>query len=241
MNDRLDPDDAGEVLRRASELASTPQDEGGYDRAALAEAAQEVGIERRAVERALAEHDAGLLRRPAARGGLLGPGRVEVARTLALSTAAARGVVDDWLRRQLLERVERAGAQEEWRPRDDLGAKLRRKVDARTQRRVRLKNIDAIRVTVVDAGEGAALVRIEAVFDAMRRGLLTGVVAVPTAVTPVLGVAATVLTGEPTFLVGSIPLAAGLGGLGAYTGRKTLSDEREAARLAITAFLDDVR
>jgi len=245
VGDQLDPGAADEVLRRAAEISASgatgPGLPGpGYDRRSLTEAASEVGIERRAVELALAEHDAGLLRSDPSRGGLLGPSRVVEARVVGCDPDTTRAQVVHWLRGQLLHREERRGAAEVWRPRADLGAKVRRKVDARMAQRVRLSDVDAVEVTTSDAGGDRTLVRLEAVFDDMRRGLRTGVVIVPTAVTPVLGVAASVLTGEPSLLAGSLPLAGALGALGTYAGRRSLGDQREHARRALRRVLDDL-
>jgi len=242
VGEQLDPGAADEVLRRAAEISASGDGSGlpgtGYDRRSLTEAASEVGIERHAVELALAEHDAGLLHVDHRRGGLLGPSRVVEARVVGCDPATARAQTIHWLRGQLLARDEKRGTAEVWRPREDLGAKLRRKVDARTAKRVRLTDVDAIELSAAVAGDGRTLVRLEAVFDDMRRGLRTGVVVVPTAVTPVLGVAAAVLTQEPLVLTGSLPLAGALGALGTYAGRRSLADQREHARRALRGFLD---
>jgi len=245
VTERLDARAADEVLRRAAELSvgggGGPEvPGGGYDRASLAAAASEVGIAPHAVELALAEHDAGLLRAEDRRGGLLGPSRVVEAQVVGCDLDAGRAQVVHWLRSQLLARDEKRGAAEVWRPRADLGAKIRRKVDARMAKRVRVSEVDAVEVTTSAAGDGRTLVRLEAVFDDMRRGLRTGVVVVPTAVTPVLGVAATVVTGEPMLLAASLPVAGALGALGTYAARRSLADQREHARRALRRFLDDL-
>src|SRR5690606_12903771 len=119
----LDPLAADEVLRRAAEISAQGRPvpaHGGYDRRALTEAASEVGIERRAVELALAEHDAGILARIDTGGGLLGPSRVLETRVVPRPVAESSGHVTHWLRSQLLHREERQGTAEVWRPRDDL-------------------------------------------------------------------------------------------------------------------------
>lgn len=237
----LDPGAAAEVLRRAAELSAPDSPAGelaGYDRRSLTEAASEVGIERRAVELALAEHDAGLLHVEPGRRGLLGTSRVAQTRVVPGSVAAVREQVERWLASQLLEREERQGSASVWRPRADLGAKVRRKVDAKVNRKIRLADVDAVELSVTPCGERAALVRLEVVLDDMRRGLRTGVVVVPTAVTPVLGVAGGLLTGEILFALGALPLAGALGAVGTVAGRRTLSDQREQARRALAAFLD---
>lgn len=243
MSESLEPRAADEVLRRAAELSSagaTGEALRGVDRRSLAEAATEVGIERHAVELALAEHDAGLLRADGGRGGLLGPSRVVEARVVGCEVTDARAQVIHWLRGQLLSRDEKRGSAEVWRPRDDLAAKVRRKIDGRVSRRVRLTDVDAVEVSTAAAGEGRTLVRLEAVFDDMRRGLRTGVVVLPTAVTPVLGGLASVLVGDPLPLLASIPAAGALGATGAYAGRRTLGDRREDARRTLRRFLDDL-
>ncbi len=240
MSNELGPDEANEVLRRAAELGVGGPDAPGLDRRALADAAAEVGIERRAVELALAEHDAGVLGTRESTGGVLGPSRVVETRTVPLPRQQAHDRVVAWLKGQLLVRSERQGNTEIWRPRDDLGAKVRRKVDGRIGKRLRLGELDAVVVSAAAAGGDDSIVRLEAVFDDMRRGLRTGVVIVPTAVTPALGAAAALITGEVAFALGGLPLAGALGTLGAFAGRRTLGDHREQARRALRNLLDDL-
>lgn len=240
-HDRLDPDAAREIIRRASELDGVPGLEAhGVDRAALAAAADEVGISSAALRRAMAEHDAGSLAPVTDRGGLLGPARAQAARVVDVSLASAQSRVDHWLKSQLLERYARNGDEVEWRPRDDLGAKVRRKVDAKINRRVRLGQVDAVFATVVDAGDDRSLVRLVVDLDNTRRGLRTGVVAIPTASGPVLGAAAAAVTGEIFFLIGGVPAGLALGALGVVGGRRTLAGERIEAARAVDRFLDDL-
>lgn len=243
MSEPLEPHAADEVLRRAAELSAcgpVGPAVSGVDRRSLAEAASEVGIEHHAVELALAELDAGLLRPEPQRRRLLGPSRVVESGVVGCELAVARAQVLHWLRGQLLSRDEKRGSAEVWRPRDDLAAKVRRKIDGRVAKRVRLTDVDAIEVSTAEAGAGRTLVRLEAVFDDMRRGLRTGVVLVPTAVTPVLGGLASALVRDPLPLLASLPAAAALGATGAYAGRRTLGDRREEARRALRRFLDEL-
>lgn len=241
MTDRLDPNSAREILRRASELdAAAGSAELGYDREALAEAAAEVGIGRRSLERALAEHDVGALTADARAGRLLGPSRVVVTRTVPLSAPEARERARRWLGGQMLEVSERREREEIWRPRGDLAAKIRRKLDARFTRKVRLGNVDAVRLSAAAAGDGESVLCLEAELDDMRRGLTTGVVVIPAGVTPVLGSAAVLFTGEVAFLLGSLPLGVALGGLGVYGGRRALAHERDDARRTLELFLDEL-
>lgn len=242
MGEQLDPRAADEVLRRAAELsaASFPDlPAPGIDRRSLTEAASEVGIEPRAVELALAEHDTGLLGPDAGRGGVLGPSRVVEARVVELDRDRARAELLRWLRGQLLARDERRGEIELWRPREDLGAKVRRKVDARVGRRVRLAELDAVAVSTAPAGEGRTLIRLEAVFDDLHRGLFAGAVVLPAAVTPALGIVLGVLI-DPWVVLASLPVAGTLGGVGAYAGRHSLADQRERAGRVLRGFLDQL-
>lgn len=242
MGEQLDPGAADEVLRRAAELSAASSPElpaAGFDRRSLAEAASEVGIDRAAIELALAEHDTGLLHAPAGRGGLLGPSRVVETRVVDLEVGHARAQLLRWLRGQLLARDEKRGETELWRPREDLGAKVRRKVDSRFGRRVRLGELDAVEVSTAPAGEGRTLVRLEAVFDDLHRGLFAGAVVLPAAVTPALGIVLGVLI-DPWVAVASLPVAGTLGGVGAYAGRHSLADQRERAGRALRGFLDDL-
>ena len=241
MSEPLGPDDADAVLRRAAELGVPgPDADRGVGRDALAAAASEVGIDAGAVELALAEHDAGILRTRPSRGGLLGASRVVEVRTVPVPRADAHARVVTWFRKQLLIRDERRGDTEVYRPRDDLGAKIRRKVDKRTGRKLRLGELDAVVLSTASVDDDSSVVRLEAVFDSLRSGLRSGVVVLPTVTIPVLGVAAGWLTGEVAFAIGGLPLAGVIGGLGTYTGRKTLEDQRDSARRTLRGVLDDL-
>ena len=235
--DRLDPDAANAVIRRAAELdTGLPDVISGVDRRALELAADEVGISPAAVRQALAEHDAGAIPAPTDRS-ILGPAHAIGTRTVSLSASVARSRVDRWLKSQLLEVQERRGDEVVWCRRSDLLAKVRRKVDPRKQ--VRLGGVDVVCASVV-AVEDGSFVRLDADLTNTRKGLLAGVAAMPTAAGPVLGGAAAVVMSEPLFFLGGFPVGAALGGLGLYAGRRTLTNEREHARRTIELFLDDL-
>ena len=125
-----------------------------------------------------------------------------------------------------------------WCQRGDLAAKVRRKVDL--GKRVRLDGVDSVLACVADTGDGRSLVRLEADLGLTRRGLLTGVAAIPAGAAPVAGALATWVTGDPYWLVGGFPVGAALGGAGLYAGRKTLARERAEALRALQLFLDDL-
>lgn len=237
-NNRLDPSTASEIIRRATELdAGRVDQDQGLDRYALEAAADEVGISPAAVRRALAEHDAGALVEPDDHS-VLGPARTQAVRTLELPAHTARARVDRWLKGQLLEIHARRGEECEWRRRDDLAAKLRRKVDPK--KRVRLGDVDAIIVSAVSAGEDRSVVRICADLTHTRTGLLTGVVALPSAAGPVLGGAAALILTEPLFFFGGIPAGIALGAAGLYAGRRSLATERAEAARVIELFFEEL-
>ena len=237
--DRLDREVASEIIRRAAELDSAdPRDlvGGTIERRALEEAAEEVGISPAAVRLALAEHDAGALVRADDRS-ILGPAHALAVRTVDLPASAAADRVDRWLKGQLLEVTERRGDEVVWCRRQDLVSKLRRKVDL--TKRVRLDQVDEVCASVADVGDGRSIVRLDANLEATRRGLLTGVAAVPgAAATAVVGAALFFV--EPWLAIGGLPAGAGLGSLGVYAGRRTLAKERDEARRVLDLFLDDL-
>ena len=237
---RIDRESASEIIRRAAELdAADPGDDamGRIDRRALEAAAEEVGISPAAVRLAMAEHDAGALVRPDDRS-ILGPARALAVRTVDLPMSVARERVDRWLKGQLLEVKERHGDEVVWCRRQDLAAKLRRKVDP--TRRVRLAQVDAVCASVADVGDGRSIVRLEADLGLTRRGLLTGVAALPSAAGTVIvgGMAAALV--DPLLFVAGLPVGAALGGAGLYAGRRTLARERAEAHRVLDLFLDDL-
>lgn len=240
MGDPLDRDAAAEIIRRASELDAPDvarPDPGQLDRASVEAAAAEVGLSPAAVRRAMAEHDAGALA-VSDGGGLLGADRAVVSRTVSLPPHVARPQIDQWLRSQTFEVHRRDGDGVVWQRRDDFVAKVRRKVDL--TKKVRLADVDQVATSVVPVDGGGSLVRLVADLGNTRRGLLTGVVAVPAASGPVLGVAATVLMSDPVFLAIGIPAGAALGGLGIVGGRRTLRTVRDEAARTMALFLDDL-
>lgn len=235
----LDPDTAGAIIRRATELdLAGGQDDAGVQRHALEAAAGEVGISPASVRQAMAEHDAGALVAADARRSILGPARARGVRTVDLPLAVAQQQVSSWLKAQLLEVHRRSGDELEWRRRDDFRAKLRRKVDL--TKRVRLGNVDAVIASVVDDGNGRSIIRLEANLENTRDGLRIGVVAVPTIAGPALGAAAAVVLGDPLLVVAGVPFGVALGASGVYVARKTLGTDVAEAQRVIDLYLDEL-
>lgn len=236
--DRLDPDTASEIIRRATELdQSRVQEAPGVDRFALESAAGEVGLSPASVRQAMAEYDAGALG-PADPGrSILGAARARSVRTVDLPQNIALARIERWTRSQLLEVHRRSGPQTEWRRRDDLEAKVRRKLSKKSSK---LSNIDALITSVVDDGNGRSIVRLEADLEYTRTGLRSGVVLVPTAAGPVLGAAAALVLSNPALLLAGIPVGLAFGGTGIYVARQTLAAERDEAQRVLDLHLDDL-
>ncbi|MDZ7674178.1 MAG: hypothetical protein U5K30_03795 [Acidimicrobiales bacterium] len=242
LPDRLDPDTAGAIIRRATEIdqarARPGGDGSGIDRTALEEAASEVGLSPASVRQALAEHDAGTLG-PADGGySILGPARTRSVRTVDLPLRQAQEQVTRWLKAQLLEVHRRSGDQIEWRRRDDLKAKMRRRVDP--SKKVRLSGVDAVEASVVDDGKGRSIVRLDADLEHTRTGLWTGVIGVPTAAGPVLGGAAALVLADPVIFVAGFPVGLALGGTGFFLARRTLATELDEAQRVLDLFLEEL-
>ena len=237
--ERVDPEQVQAILRRALDL-DVDGAVGGIDREALTQAAREVGVSPDAVHRALAEHDAGLLPAlTASRKALLGDARGVASATVSLGAEQARARVRAWLKDQVLELHRRDGNATTWTPRNDWTGRVRRKLNPGS--RIRLASaIDSVTETVVAVDEDRALVRLEADFAAMRRGLVTGVVAVPAAAGPIAGLLAAGLTGEVAFALGGLPAGALLGVGGVVGSRRLLSRERDEATRVLQLFLDDL-
>ncbi len=236
--DRLDPDTAGEIIRRATELdQSRTAEEPGVDRFALESAASEVGLSPAAIRQAMAEHDAGALGPADAGRSVLGPARARSVRTVDLPPDLALQRVERWTKTQLLQVHRRKGSEVEWRRRDDLEAKVRRRISKKS---AKLNNIDALITSVVDDGNGRSVVRMEADLEHTRSGLRTGVVIIPTAAGPVLGGAAALVLANPLILVAGIPAGLLLGGTGIYVARQTLASERDEAQRVLDLYLDEL-
>lgn len=239
MNERLDPEQAQQILRRAAELESRHQrEEPGLDRGALEAAAEEVGISPDAVRKAMAEHDAGtLVERPDDRH-VLGPAQARVVRTVAMPITAAQLAVSKWLKSQLLTVHSRRGDEVVWTRRTDMVSKVFRRVDV--TKRVQLGGVDRIVASVVDRGDGRALIRLDADLEFTRKGLVTGVVAIPAVVAPVVAGAAAMVLSEPWIFAAGIPAGAAMGAAGIYAGRKTLAAERDDAQRILELFVADL-
>lgn len=138
------------------------------DEDALVEIGAAVGLSPAAVRQAVAEHRAGALV-PAAvpPATWVGPRLVLVERRLRCDPAGIRRAVERDLERQWFRRVRDQGERSVWVARQDVAARVARRVDFR--HRLVLEGVSAVVVTTVPCHDGDVVVRIEA-DPAERRG-----------------------------------------------------------------------
>ena len=262
MRERFDRDTARRILDRAAELhVGGDLDPAGFDPDTLAAAADEVGIAPEAVYRAVAEHRTGALSEAPRSRNLLGPATVVVSETIDRPAPEVRRALDSWMTKQMLSVARRRGETVTWRRRDDLLAKVRRRVDF--AKRLQLDQVDEVTIAVTavddvsgrddgrdarrrratprsrDAG-GRSIVRVEVNLSNTRRGLWTGAVAFPAIAAPLTAVALGVFVGEPLVIAAGVPAGAALGGGGLWIGRRTLADGRQEAERAVELALGDL-
>jgi hypothetical protein len=237
-DDRLREDEVARVLRRAAELeaASGPAagDE-GLPVAAVEAAAAEVGLSPAAVRQAVAELRTGALDGPVEDPG---PALVVCARVVPGSCEACLDAVDTYLSRQALVRARDRGLEQVWRPREDIVARMQRRLDFAAA--IRLRAVDEVVVRAM-AVEGGTLVRVVARLDpqvARAPGIAGGAGAAVGAVGGgVLGAA----LGEPALVLAGIPVVgAGAGALGWGVGRRVRAGQREKVAESIEGLLDEL-
>jgi hypothetical protein len=186
----LSPQVVQRVLRRAAELEKRPATEAvakteDISEGELSAIAAEVGIAPEALDRALAEHRAGVLATPAPAtltDRLIGPAEVVCTRTVTGAYATIRAAVDEFLTNQLLQVKRNHGDVQVWTTSTDFWSRMRRSFDL--TRRIRLPRAAEIEVAIVALGDSRVLVRLTLRLDEPRRrrtweamgGLIAGVV-----------------------------------------------------------------
>ena len=163
------------VLHRAAELdrETSCQPNTGLDVVALEQVAGEAGISPQSVRRAVAELRAGVLdHRPPRRRTLLGPPALTLCRTVPGPVAAVEQQLSRFLARELFELRRDFGERTVWVPRRGLDARVRRSIDRGVQRRLILREVQQVELTVVDepGSDGErVLVRLEVDVREIRR------------------------------------------------------------------------
>lgn len=172
----FDRDAAERIIRRAVELAEDgPTGSDGISQLALVEAADELGVDRGVVLRAVSEERLGLLReQDVAVDRLVGPPLVVASSLVPGRPEDALELVDTWLRRiGAFRRRRHRGASAEYTRRSDVAASVQRAVRSLTGegdlRRVHLLRVDACAVD-----DDRCLVSLVADLSKERRWALVG-------------------------------------------------------------------
>ncbi|MDQ3979568.1 MAG: hypothetical protein M3314_08460 [Actinomycetota bacterium] len=175
MTGDLSQEEIALVLRRAAELDrdASCQPGTGLDAVALEQIALEAGITPQSVRRALAELRAGVLDQPPApRRAWLGPPTLTVCRTLPGPAALVEQQLHRFLARELFELRRDLGERTVWVARRGLDARVRRTIDRGVQRRLILREVQHVELSVIAEPGGEderVLVRMEIDVRAMRR------------------------------------------------------------------------
>lgn len=232
--ERLTDDEVARVLRRASELdpAASVGDGDGMPVAAVEAAAAEVGLSPAAVRQAVAELRTGALDdhdEP-----------VVCARVLPGACPACLDAVGRWLQGQCMVRARDRGVEQVWRPREDVLARVQRRLDLAAA--IRLAGVDEVVVRAVEV-EGGTLVRVTARLER------------PLAMAPTVGAGAGAVLGvggagflgllnvDPAVLgavAAGVPAGAVLGFAGWRIGRNVLGNRRRRVAEAVDGVLDEL-
>lgn len=232
--ERLTDDEVARVLRRASELepGATAGEGEGLPVTAVEAAAAEVGLSPAAVRQAVAELRTGALDEH--------DDPVVCARVLPGACPECLDSVARWLQGQCMVRARDRGLEQVWRPREDMLARLQRRLDFAAA--IRLAGVDEVVVRAVEV-EGGTLVRISARLER------------PLAMAPTMGAGAGAVVGaggagflgllnvDPA-LVGAVaagvPAGAVAGFIGWRLGRNLLGNRRARVAEAIDGVLDEL-
>lgn len=233
-SERIDRDAAERVIRRAVLLSESASDDDGLSVAALLAAADDLGMDRAEVERALAEERVGLLTDgPRVGDRWLGPDRVVVARVVEGSPDEALERLDAWMRLgRVLRRVRRESDRAVYARRSDPAAIVQRTVRA-ARGGERLARVRRLVASVVAVGDGRCLVVLSVDTSASRLTATAGATTVAATGVVTAGVAA--VEWVPWAWVG-VPVALA-GGAGVVAARRAyLADVDED----LEAVLDDL-
>jgi hypothetical protein len=234
-DERLTDDEVAAVLRRAADLdggAAAPTLD-GLPVAAVEAAAAEAGLSPAAVRHAVAELRAGALEDD----GLTAPGVVVCARVVPGTPDGTLASVGRYLSHQALVRARDRGREQVWRPRDDVVATLRRKLDFTGS--IRLRAVDEVVVRAVEV-EGGTLVRVVARLDAVSASAPSIGAGVGSTLGTAAAGAAAALTGDAAWLLATAAGAPAAGVLGWRIGRGVRGERRRNVAEAIDGMLDEL-
>lgn len=246
---RLTSDEVAVVLRRAAELDAAehgPGEADGYDPAAIEAAAGEVGLSPAAVRRAVAELRVGSLaaerteppkrRTRVARVTRTGkaPDTVVDQRALALAPDRVLSAIDRLLRAQMFLPGRRTEDRAVFRPRDDMAARLRRKLDF--TRGIRLDGIACVTVVATPA-DGGTLVRVEAQLETSRSRAMAGSASAGAGVALGIGFVGALLS-EAALVIAALPAGTALAAGGMRARGQKWDRQREEIGDSLAAVLD---
>lgn len=240
---RLTSDQVALVLRRAAELeaangdvAGGPGAAGGYEPAAVEEAASEAGLSRSAVRQAVAELRAGVLApEPDRRRARAAASRV-VAQQRLVDTPPGQvhAAVDRFLRTQMFERRRLSGDRAIYRQRSDLVASLRRGLDFAGA--IKLEGLRTVHVIATPADD-RTLVRVEAELVASRARALAGGAAAGSAVAVTTGLAGALMA-EPMVVIAALTAGTAIGGSGMRVAESRWRRRRDGVAEVLASLLD---
>lgn len=255
---RLTTEQVAAALRRAGEIEAEAQHAGGggghddgLDAAAVEAAAEEAGLSPAAVRQAVAELQVGTLTPPVggraagarAQAGLPSLRRasapshvVSEQRVVAAAPARALAILDGRLSRQMFAARRRGPDSAVFRPRDDLLAKVRRKLDVVGH--IRLAGVAGVTVAAAPCA-GGTLVRVEAEMLATRAAIVGNSAATGAATTIVTGVGGALLH-EPMFVLAAFPAGAAVAAGGIRVRGRRWNEQRRDVNDALTLLLDRI-
>jgi hypothetical protein len=241
----LTSDEVALVLRRAAEIEAATSDDLAdptrYDPAAIEAAAGEVGLSPSAVRQAVAELRVGSLGAPAGGQPLARPGRrrrpsdlVADQRSVSRAPEAVLGSLDRLLRAHLFEPGRRTADRAVFRPRDDLVARLRRRLDFVGA--IRLDGVSYVTATAT-ATDGGTLLRVEAEMARSRASVVAGSAAAGGGVATLMGLGGA-LFHEPTLLITALPAGTLIGAGGLRARGQRWEQKRAEIADTLAALLD---
>jgi hypothetical protein len=242
----LTSDEVALVLRRAAEIEAATSDElddpTRYDQAAIEAAAGEVGLSPSAVRQAVAELRVGSLGGPAASPATPMQGRrrlrtsdlVADQRSVARSPQAVLGSLDRLLRGHLFEPGRRTDDRAVFRPRDDLVARLRRRLDFVGA--IRLDGVSCVTAVATEA-DGGTLLRVEAELARTRSSVVAGSAAAGGGVAMLMGLGGA-FAHEPALLIAAAPTGALVGAGGIRSRGRRWQQKRSEIAETLAALLD---
>lgn len=240
MRDGLSQDEVALVLRRAAQLdhqLGLPPDT-GIDEATLEQAAVEAGLSPDAVRQALAELRSGMLQpAPRRHRGFLGDPTLTVARTVPGPVGEIERHVHAFLLEQLFELRRDRGLSTTWVRRRGLEASARRAIDRAIQRRLVLREVHHVDVTLAERVDGWVLIRLDVDVLAARhaQGKVTGSTAVVGAGMTMTSAA---VAGFSTALMVTATVGAGLAGAGHWAGSRLYRDRVGEIESGVNGLLD---